>query len=524
MEKRTAEEKREDLEFILNRIREHGGIKRLGHMFQTPEQIYFYDSGTGKVEKLEKEEASFFRWLFERGDHDGYEEWCAYRSGFDENDVLKDIRGAVVEENLLLSPFPAPMRSCRHQEELKQALDENMRLITLELTGRCNLRCGYCIYNDTFQGNRNFSEQDMSEETAKKAIRHLTKHSGKEVSVTFYGGEPLLKYELIQTCVAYARELMHDRQLSFSLTSNMTLMTRDKAEYFLGIENFYLVASLDGPQELHDAYRRYPDGSGSFRDTLRGLKILAEVFGSQFASRVSLSMVFTPPYTFDHVDRIYDFFAKLDWLPEETEKLVSYPEEGSVEYSLAASEGVALDSEDDRGYVETLSRWTKDRFHNELQDKEGLFTKKLQQEALLRVHKRSLSNKPTALQGLNGCCVPGTKRLYVTAEGDYKVCERIGVSPVIGNVEQGLSYEKIKKYYIDEYIEGSERLCQSCWAYRLCGVCYAKIYSEEGLDNRKKEVTCMMARHNAVKGLEEYHMLLETDPDSLLYLNDIQYG
>ena len=512
------------LEAILTRIHDFGGIQRLGCRFRTEREHYFFDAGTGKVENLSDEEAVFFDWLFERGKRDGFEQWKKYNDGDSADEMLIELRKDIMRENLLQSPLLSHLRSREHQENLADSLKDHVRMITLELTGRCNLRCGYCIYNEDFCENRNFTENDMTEETAIKAIDYLAAHSGKEVAVTFYGGEPLLKYDLIEKCVKHAQKVMEGKELGFSMTSNMTLMTKERAEFFYRTANFSLVVSLDGPEEIHNAYRKYPNGIGSFQDTIRGLRILREVFGDSFASRVSLSMVFAPPYTYEHLEKINRFFQELDWLPQKTEKLLSYPENGSVQYSLEESEGVSYNESNDRGYVDTICRWTQKGDEMGDDAPENLSTRKFYDEILLRIHKRALTDKPTELFGLNGSCVPGTRRLYVTTDGYFKPCERMGLCPDIGSVETGLEYEKIKKLYVDDYIMASDEECTNCWAKRMCGVCYAKAYSEKGVDTEKKKYMCDMARHTAREGLILYHTQLERDPESLRHLNQIQYG
>ena len=77
----------------------------------------------------------------------------------------------------------------------------------------------------------------MEWDTAKRAIDYTCSHSGEKVAVTFYGGEPLVKFELMKKCIEYSRSIMGDRELSFSFSTNLTLMTREIAKY---------IASVDG--------------------------------------------------------------------------------------------------------------------------------------------------------------------------------------------------------------------------------------------------------------------------------------
>ena len=75
--------------------------------------------------------------------------------------------------------------------------------------------------------------------------------------------------------------------------------------------------------------------------------------------------------------------------------------------------------------------------------------------SLMGIHERHIVNAPITFAPLNACCIPGSRRIYVTVDGKLKVCERIGESPDIGNVIEGLDFEAIRRYFYDEYIEKS---------------------------------------------------------------------
>ena len=75
--------------------------------------------------------------------------------------------------------------------------------------------------------------------------------------------------------------------------------------------------------------------------------------------------------------------------------------------------------------------------------------------SLIKINDRYIGDMPSEQYPLNGCCVPGCRRLYVNTNGDFLPCERIGTCPNIGNVDTGISYERVKKYYVDEYCEKS---------------------------------------------------------------------
>ena len=134
---------------------------------------------------------------------------------------------------------------------------------------------------------------------------------------------------------------------------------------------------------------------------------------------------------------------------------------------------------------------------------------------LVKINNRIIVDEPTLRRGLNGCCVPGKKRLYVTATGEYKACERIGSSPSIGNVDEGVDRELIVKKYVEEFAAQSKDISDKCWAYNLCRVCYAGVCNENGLDMGLKNEACRASRSVALNNLALYHELMEENPEAL---------
>ena len=513
-----------DLQFILSLIKEYGGVKRLGHIFQTPQNEYYYDSGTGKVICLESDEYAFLKWLFNEENNHTYENFQLH---IGKNDVVSNMRKVISDEHLFKAPFKNHFISPPHKEDLDEAMQSKMQMITLELTEKCNLRCEYCIYNDRFDKVRQFSENEMSIETVKTAIDLLAKNGEDEIAITFYGGEPLLRFDLIKYAVEYAQKSISDKKLIFSMTSNMTLMTKEMANFFASVDGFSVVCSIDGPEDVHNSYRRYANGAGSFNDAFQGLKYLAEScierYGSNYEteveSRIQLSMVFAPPFTREKASKIQKFFDDIsDWLPSNVVKTVSYTERGTVDESIFLKYGEKIT--DDNIIWDPLIDWTMDGYDNQ-EGAQKMFSKKIMTDTLLRIHNRPLLVEPDQAPGLNGCCVPGLRRSYICANGDIKPCEKMGICPSIGNVYTGLNKNRIAKIYVDDYEKESIQDCNDCWAYNICGVCYMKCYSELSFDIEKKRKKCAGALIQASGYLVLYHHILETAPETLNYLNDV---
>lgn len=183
------------------RLKGEGDFSRLGKVFKTKEKYYFFDTGTGKILECTEIEYNILKQLGEENTLDVKKLEYSLK---DIQAAINDIISMVKKENILKAT-PLEKFEGEHFEDLTQSIPQNMRQVVLEVTENCNLRCDYCIYQNSFSGFRDFSPRSMSEETAIKAIDYILKNSYRdEIYVGFYGGEPLLKFDLIKKCVSYA--------------------------------------------------------------------------------------------------------------------------------------------------------------------------------------------------------------------------------------------------------------------------------------------------------------------------------
>lgn len=494
--------------------KESGEIYRFGITFSTEKNHYLYDTGTGKVVQLDQESLVFISALFDKNICTSQFKKIAY-----ENKNLNYVLGFLEKENLLCNP------EIKHFTSLENNVkEENLQMeqLIIELTGECNLRCKYCIYNNYNQGNRNFNMKEIKFETAKKAINYIYLHRYKKrLSITFYGGEPLMKFDLMKECIDYSLEYLKDCNLSFSFTTNLTLMTNEIADYLARISGLSIVLSLDGPKKVHNNARLYANGKPTFNEAFRGLKILAKAINKYKKTTLTFNVVLLPPYTVDRLEKINCFFESLDFLPEGTGVQVSYPSPNTIPQSYIdelKNEGYNK-SQINRGWIEwSMSKMIKSDFKK---NRLNIYSDVLE-ASLTKIHNRTLREKPLDMYFYNGCCVPGQRRLYVCTDGSYKVCERIGNSPVIGNVNSGLNEEDIKKYYLNKYEEESIQDCSKCWAIQLCDICYSDCYDEAGIDINKKRRMCQAVRDRYQSWLSYYYKVLEDCPERIEEISKLE--
>lgn len=401
--------------------------------------------------------------------------------------------------------------------------EESLRCeqLTIELTGNCNLRCKYCVYNDFYEGNRTFNTSNIDFETARKAIDYVYAHSSEErLAITFYGGEPLLNFRVMKQCIDYCLETIKHKQLYFSFTTNLTLMTREIADYVAQIPNMGILISLDGPEETHNRARVKRNGEGSFKDAYRGLMLLIEAVNKYKNTTLSFNAVLMPPYTTEHFNEINDFFEGLEGLPINTEVRATYPSPGSIPDSFIADlRASGISNLEDTTWLS----WAKAKTNNTivLGESKNIHSDVLK-TGLTHIHNRILHERPMGIVHYNGCCIPGKRRLYVCTDGSYKVCERIGNAPIIGNVDSGIDFESIEQFYLAEYEKGSVSDCAQCWAVNLCDICYAQCYDKNGLNIGEKRKLCPQAKKRYLQWLQDYHELLENRPEVIAEISKIQ--
>lgn len=500
-------------------------IFRLGKLFNTNMNRYYYDVGTGKVLKLDDGAYELLHFLFDKNDNRTLIDFNNSLDKVSKEEML-EFEDIIEKENLFLAPKLKKLKTVSHTDMLEELVDKNLHQIILELTGICNLRCGYCLYNEQSDLSRNFNNKIMSKEVAKAAIDYIDRHSNNDkIGITFYGGEPLIQFDLLKWCIEYAKKTIKNKVITFSLTTNLTLVTKEIAEYLATVDHLSILGSLDGPEQVHNQYRKYINGKGSFNDAIRGFKYLVEAFDKNPKNTLGINAVFAPPYTYEKIESINNFFNSKEYFKKDIKIRLEYVGGDAIDDIEHIKELEQnpnyLDS--DGNFIDSLSYWGENQFktfNGNTEDFSNMCMYTLSRK-LYSIHSRAISHKPMEEYPFNGCCVPCSRKIYIDTEGKFSVCEKIGKSPSVGDVFNGVDMKKLKKYYIDDYSKKSTEDCSKCWAIRFCKHCYAPIYNEDGLDIIYKKSLCDSIRFQVEKEFILYHSILEKNPEKLRFLNDI---
>ena len=490
-----------------------GNEKPLCKLFSTEKNNYLYDTGTNKIVKCENPEFELLNDLMIMDINDAVNKFSSNHSDPISIKTFSSLEQAIEKENILKLTKIEGFKIIDHIDSVIDKVNNYLGMIQLELTENCNLRCGYCIYNDFYKEKRNYANVDMTEEIAKKAIDYLKNHSEKKdmVGISFYGGEPLLKYGLMKKVVDYAKEQIN-KEITFAITTNGTLIN-DNIASFLSSENFSVLVSLDGPEDIHDAWRKDIKKRGSFQRTLRGLCKLHKSFENKL-QKLGLSMVYAPPFSREKMERIANFIILNDCIPDDIRINITYPQMGSIPSDYNHNNSL---------YDNSLIEWIKEEYYkNYINYKELNPIAKVMDKSLAILLKRPVSDVPMKKIPLNGCCIPGERKLYINAGGEIELCERVNKAPKLGNIYDGLNFDVIREIYLHEYAEKSIKDCSKCWMARLCNLCYQHTFINEEINIEMKKIHCNSSAYSKLEELKFYCSLLERGKTSLNYLYEME--
>ncbi len=493
-----------------------GENKPLGVVLSTGSHAYLYDTGTNKILNCDDFTYDLLLNLF-RMDVELAINGFIEKHGQDcFVETVSMLEKSIDNHNLFRLYEVTNFDLVPGKEELIEDISTSSSEMALEVGEDCNLRCLYCVHQDENKENRNHGSRQMTRETALAAIDFLAKNSSKAegVVLSFYGGEPLLNFPLIKESVSYAKEIFKDKPIQFNLTTNGTLITPEIAR-FLAENQFDVKVSIDGPQEVHDRYRKNIAGGGSFTHVKAGLQNLYKEYGDSFITRISLYMVYAPPFSEEEIKRRASLRQELDWLPEDTRT-------GMVYYSGPRLPGV--DHKEDKGYLE----WAFEEYFSKTLDtqeksKPHPLAKSFIEHILAILSQRPIYNDVIKKFTMHACCTPGKKRIYVTVAGDFRVCEKIPVSaPAIGNTEKGIDYDLLYHDYLETYRDMTLSICKKCWAINTCDSCFIDGYDAQGLSPEKKVEKCSQNRSYAANKIYLYCRAMELMPNLVDHFGKIK--
>ena len=355
------------------------------------------------------------------------------------------------------------------REDIVEAKKPVVKALCLHIAHDCNLACRYCFAEEgEYHGRRAL----MSYEVGKKALDFLIANSGSRhnLEVDFFGGEPLMNWQVVKDLVAYGREQekLHNKRFRFTLTTNGVLLN-DEVQEFANREMDNVVLSIDGRKEVHDRMRPFRNGKGSYDLVLPKFEKLAE-------SRNQEKYYVRGTFTKNNKDFSNDVLhlADLGFKQISVEPVVGSDEE---DYALQAEDLPEIFAEYDKLAAEMVNRYHTDKDFN-------FFHFML-----------DLTGGPCVAKRLSGCG-SGTEYLAVTPWGDLYPCHQfVGEEKyLMGNVDDGITRPDIREEFKECNVYSKEK-CRNCFAKFYCsGGCAANSYKFHGSINDAYDVSCELER------------------------------
>lgn len=389
------------------------------------------------------------------------------KSSYNEDEIrecISEVKELVEDGQLFTEDIYEPF-----VEKFKEKRQTVVKALCLHIAHDCNLACKYCFAEEgEYHGRRAL----MSFEVGKKALDFLVTNSGNRVNleVDFFGGEPLMNWDVVKQLVAYGRSLEepNNKKFRFTLTTNGVLLN-DEVMEFVNKEMSNVVLSLDGRKEVNDRMRPFRTGKGSYDLIVPKFQKLAE-------SRNQTNYYIRGTFTRNNLDFSEDVkhFADLGFKQMSIEPVVG-PEEDP--YSIREQDLPQIMEEYDKLALEYIDRYKKGNGFNFFH------------------FMIDLTQGPCVYKRLSGCG-SGTEYLAVTPWGDFYPCHQfVGNEDfLMGNVDEGITKPEIVKEFGNCNVYSKEK-CKNCFAKFYCsGGCAANSYNFHGTINDAYDIGCEMQR------------------------------
>ena len=376
---------------------------------------------------------------------------CKYAVSREEIDECFEQVEELKKEGLLFTPDTfAPMAG-----ELKNRSAGVVKALCLHVAHVCNLNCSYCFAS---QGKYHGERALMTYEVGKQAIDFLVANSGtrRNLEVDFFGGEPLMNFDVVKKIVAYARSIEKDagKNFRFTLTTNGVLID-DEVIDFANREMSNVVLSLDGRKEVHNRFRVYHSGKGSFEDIVPKFQKLVK-------ARKGKNYYIRGTFTHLNPDFLEDIKTMLD---------LGFTELSMEPVVCAPNDPYALTEEDMPIVKEQYEKLASLMLERKREGRPFTFYH----------YMIDLEDGPCIYKRISGCG-SGTEYMAVTPWGDLYPCHQfVGEESFkLGNVFDGVTNTSVREDFASCNVY-SRPECADCWAKLYCsGGCAANAYHATG--------------------------------------------
>jgi uncharacterized protein len=401
-----------------------------------------------------------------------------YKEGISNEDIVKKLESKYSSEQVskVINEISFINTSNKTVNVINPVSEDEFKIenICLNIAEACNLSCDYCYAK---QGNYGYGDKFMSWEVAKAAIDMVVQHKNcsEYCLVCFFGGEPLLNYSLLERVTLYAEEQFaaHGKIARFAVTTNGTLLNSLMIKFF-NKHRFGIQISIDGPKVIHDRYRRFRNGRGSYQKTVNNLQeLLVDWKKSLPKANIGGEATITP-------------------MDPDPYKIVSHLEKLELPNINIVPVSVPFANQDWKFHANSLAKYKISFQYLVKSLKESLKTGDFCHiepivTLLKMINERQVKRYP---------CGAGRLFFTVSADGYLYPCHRLVyqkgycMGSVFGGVDEELRLQMLSRH-VDK-----KMVCSSCWARYFCGGgCPGEQFGVYGSDERPVSWRCDIFKH-----------------------------
>lgn len=464
------------MRYYLSDDKEMNYMNQLGIILQTTlGNYYVYNTATNQIITIDKD-------------------W--YHSVSDAQNDEK-VFEALAENGVLVDDIPDVINWPINPEDYRRVVNEAIPSLILEVTQECTLRCEYCVYSGNYENMRTHSKRRMDHEMIKRCLDYYYEHSKllDTANISFYGGEALICFDEVKYAVEYTRKLFKDKAINFRLSSNGTTLTEDVIEWLEANEDVSVTVTVNGLS--HDQYRRFPSGNGSLEIIEKNLSKIRNDY----------------PALWDRIDLIANV-ASLQELLDLREYYIDHVGKppllitGILQYGGNDIIRRIIEIKDPDYVIEEVRRLFFDEADS--------YILTYYRTYIVDIVTRAIGQRDRKVFE-SASCMPFTSSLFVSATGEFGVCERAGVCPQLGNIYEGVNLDFATRILNNASAILNNR-CRKCWCQRLCTMCLKDFQISEDGEIVLPEYICSDIRENIKSTLIMFCELVERNSDVLLQI------
>lgn len=383
-------------------------------------------------------------------------------------------------DKVMIDSFQPKLNTSYSPEAIESNL-ANLRMLLLEVTDGCNLACEYCGYGKLYNNYDKRTNKKNDYKTIKALIDYLYKlwlsplnvSYNNNITIGFYGGEPLLSFDLIKRVILYIENLDIDSvKFQYNMTTNAMLL--DRYMDYLVEKNFSLLLSLDG-NKFNNSYRITENGKESFNKIVRNIKQLRQRYPSYFEEKVNFNSVL---HNKNNEEEIISFIRN---------------EFGKIPRIAALNPNGIDESKIDEFYKLFRNRDFINIEKNDNSIDSDLIGISTHYASLSSFYDAFLSNTFNSYTELfsnlseneyipTGTCHPFSRKIFLTVNGKILPCERIGHNEPLGYIideQVQINFKEVADLYSKKYNQILHQ-CKKCINWNNCSYCVFHIKERKG--------------------------------------------